>query len=92
MLRMTPEDPWLVTYFTEDCGKTFKKLELPWKNIPSEITYLTRVDDLAYENGKYILTMGQGDSEDKKVRFISDSLSEGWILDEVYTGAVHTYG
>lgn len=92
MQRMTPEDPWLVTYFTEDCGKTFKKLELPWKNIPSEITYLTRVDDLAYENGKYILTMGQGDSEDKKVRFISDSLSEGWILDEVYTGAVHTYG
>lgn len=92
MQRMTPEDPWLVTYFTEDCGKTFKKLELPWKNIPSEVTYLTRVDDLAYENGKYILTMGQGDSGDKKVRFISDSLSEGWSLDEVYTGPVHTYG
>lgn len=92
MQRVSPTDGYLVTYFTEDCGKTFKKLELPWTSVPSSVSYLTAVEALSYEDGKYILTMGQGDSGDKKVRFTSSSMSKEWLFDSAYTGAIHTYG
>ena len=74
--------PWLVTYYTEDGGKNFKTLELPWEDIPEEVQYLSRVDSLTYEDGQYVLIMGQGLSGNQKVKFTSQSVESGWQFEE----------
>ncbi len=90
--RVSAEDPWLVTYYTEDGGKNFETLELPWEDIPEEVQYLSRVDSLTYEDGQYVLIMGQGLSGNQKVKFTSQSVDSGWQFEENYIGTVHTVG
>lgn len=81
-----------MTYYTEDGGKNFETLELPWEDIPEEVQYLSRVDSLTYEDGQYVLIMGQGLSGNQKVKFTSQSVESGWQFEENYIGTVHTVG
>ena len=62
------------------------------EDIPEEVQYLSRVDSLTYEDGQYVLIMGQGTVRQSESKVYKPVVESGWQFEENYIGTVHTVG
>ncbi|MGO5051608.1 WD40/YVTN/BNR-like repeat-containing protein [Lachnospiraceae bacterium LCP25S3_G4] len=83
---------WPIVYTTIDAGESFQELSFPWEQLHPNTPFLNKIDSLVFENETYTLVLGQGSYGNRKARFISNSLTEGWTCQEEYIGTVHTEG
>lgn len=86
------DEQWPVLRATKDGGQTFLELTLPWDSLPSELSFLDKVDSLTVEDGTFTLVLGQGTAGNRKAVFTSTDLLSGWKFQESYTGTIHTVG
>lgn len=90
-LESINQDPWPVLLLTTDGGVSYTPVSLPWDAAAGGDIYYKKIDSLTLEDGVYTLIIGQG-SGNRKVKFTSTSLGDGWTYQEEYTGTVHTEG
>lgn len=77
---------------TTDGGVSFTELFLPWESLPSNVSFLDKVDALTEENGVFTLTLGAGTAGNTKAVFTSTDMMGEWIFKESFEGTVHTEG
>jgi hypothetical protein len=79
-------------YGTTDTGDTWEEIRLPYEALPREVQYLTYIDSLVYENGKFVLTLGQGDSGTIKAVFTAADINSTWEYVEAHNATIHSIG
>ncbi|MDR2586825.1 MAG: hypothetical protein LBC23_01005 [Coriobacteriales bacterium] len=71
-------------YATTDTGDTWEQISLPYYALPREIQYFSTIDSLIYEDGKFVLTLSQGDSGTFKAIFTTIALDKPWEFVEAH--------
>lgn len=79
-------------FISNNKGDSWNELNLPLDKITEDVSYLSKVDSLTYENGMYKLVLGQDLNNNKKVVFESKDLSNDWIFKESYEAVIHYPG
>ncbi len=79
-------------YTTTDMGNSWGEITLPLGELPSEITFLSYVSELSFENGRYVLTMDQGNWGRIRVRFVSEDIKGPWVYESHEEKPIHTVG
>lgn len=79
-------------YVTADTGSTWQEIKLPYDSLPQEIDYLSSLDSLTYVQGKFTLTLGQGDSGTAKATFTAANIGGAWEFEETGSETIHTVG
>ena len=85
-------DSWPTLYCTQDGASYWTEINIPWKSLPSDVDYLSKIDSLTYQDGIFTIVLGQGSDSAKKAAFKSSSLSGTWSLVKTYTSVTHTQG
>ena len=86
------DSPYPLLYATEDAGVTWNELHVSWDEVNDEVSFLSKVDSLTFENDHYILTLGQGSNGSVKAAFKSSVMTEEWIFQFYYKAVTHTTG
>lgn len=81
-----------VLYATSDTGDTWHSVQLPYGDLPPKVQYLSTIDSLVYEDGWYLMTLGQGNSGTAKASFASADLFGPWKLAETFDETIHLVG
>lgn len=79
-------------YATTNGGESWKKVDFTYFNLPDEITYITDIDKITFENGEYYIQLGQGDSGILKPIFRTRDLLNNWEFVRTKQENVHTVG
>ena len=79
-------------YATTNGGKNWNKIEFSYFNLPDEITYLTDIDKITYDDGYYYIQLGQGNTGTLKAVFKTTDLSFPWQFVETKRENIHTVG
>jgi hypothetical protein len=79
-------------FYTNDGGANWIETALPTDALKNESEFVSKVDSLTFENGRYTLICGQGSDNNKKVKFQSDRPDGEWEFVESYIAVVHTVG
>lgn len=79
-------------YATTNSGKSWNKVEFSYFNLPDEITYIYDVDSISYDNGYYIIKLGQGETGTLKIIFETRELTSPWSFKYTLKENIHTVG
>jgi len=79
-------------YVTNNAGKDWQEIKFSYFNLPDEITYITNVDTITYEDGYYNIKLGQGLTGTLKVIFKTGNLAEPWSFVTTKRENIHTVG
>lgn len=79
-------------YTTTNGGKNWRKIEFTYFNLPDEITYITDVDKITFENGEYYIQLGQGDTGTLKIICKTRDLLSDWAFVSTKKENIHTVG
>lgn len=79
-------------YATDNGGISWQEIKFSYFNLPDEIQYISDVDTITYEDGYYLIKLGQGNSGIIKSYFRTNSLTANW--DFMYTKQenIHSVG